>query len=174
MTMIQSTATLRNLRISPRKVRLLIDLIRGLHVDEAMTQLSFSAKEAARPVRKLLASGIANAKHNHGADEKTLTIVKAFVDGGAMMYRYTPRAQGRATPVRHRTSHITLVLQGEGDATHRHDAHGSDDHSHSHDHEGHAHSEPLKKGVKKPAKKVGAKKAAPAKKVAAPRKKPST
>lgn len=171
MTMIQSTATLRNLRISPRKVRLLVDLIRGMNVNEAMMQLSFSAKEAARPVRKLLASGMANAAHNHGADVKTLTIVKAFVDGGAMMYRYTPRAQGRATPVRHRTSHITLVLQGEGSATHRHVP--GETHDHDHDHEGHTHDEAPKKAVKKPAKKVGTKKAAPTKKVAAPRKKPS-
>ncbi len=145
MTTIQTSATLRSLRMSPRKVRLLIDLIRGMNAHEALVQLQFSAKEAARPVYKLLASGIANATHNHGADAKTLVVSKATVDGGAMMYRYTPRAMGRATPVRHRTSHITLVLTGVGSATHRAEA------AHDHEnHEGHdhAHEEAPKKVTK--------------------------
>jgi len=158
--------------MSPRKVRLLVDLIRGMNANEALLQLSFSAKEAARPVRKLLESGMANAAHNHGADKKTLTIVRASVDGGAMMYRYTPRAQGRATPIRHRTSHITLILEGEGSATHRHEATTDASHDHAHDHEGHTHDEAPKK-VARPVKKVGTAKKAPAKKVTTPRKKPS-
>lgn len=113
MAKAQTTATLRYLRMSPRKVRLLVDLVRGMKADEAITQLSFANKQAARPLVKLIRSGMANAAHNHQIDTATLVITKAFVDGGPMAYRYTPRAFGRATPVRRRTAHITVVLEGE-------------------------------------------------------------
>lgn len=114
MEKIQTTARLRSLRMAPRKVRLLVDLIRGKKVQDAINQLSFSTKIAAKDVLKLLKSGIANAKHNHGINEETLVIKTAFVDGGKTLHRSTPRAMGRATPIRKRTSHITLVLEGEG------------------------------------------------------------
>jgi len=110
----ETTATIRNLRMAPRKVRLLIDLVRGMHVDTALTQLTFSKKEAAKPVLKLLKSAIANATHNHQIDPKTLVITRAFVDGGLTLHRYTPRAFGRAAPIRKRSAHVTLVLSGDG------------------------------------------------------------
>ena len=110
----QTTARLRSLRVAPRKVRLLVDLIRGMKVEDAINQLYFSTKSAAKPVLKLLKSAIANAKHNHNMNEETLVIKVAFVDGGKTLHRSTPRAMGRATPIRKRTSHITLVLEGEG------------------------------------------------------------
>lgn len=112
MEKIQTTARLRSLRMAPRKVRLLVDLIRGKKVQDAINQLSFSTKIAAKDVLKLLKSGIANAKHNHGINEETLVIKTAFVDGGKTLHRSTPRAMGRATPIRKRTSHITLILEG--------------------------------------------------------------
>ena len=114
MEKMQTTARLRSLRVAPRKVRLLVDLIRGMKVEDAINQLYFSTKSAAKPVLKLLKSAIANAKHNHNMNEETLVIKVAFVDGGKTLHRSTPRAMGRATPIRKRTSHITLVLEGEG------------------------------------------------------------
>lgn len=108
-----TTARLRYARMSPRKARLLIDVIRGLQVDAALTQLAFSGKVAARPVTKLLQSSIANAIHNHQMKPETLVVAKAFVDGGPILYRATPRAMGRSAPIRKRTSHITIVLSGE-------------------------------------------------------------
>lgn len=116
MTKVKTQARLRYLRMSPRKVRLVVDLVRGMKVREARAQLSFLSKEAAKPIAKLLESAIANALHNHDANEETLVITAAMVDGGPIMYRWTPRAMGRATPVRKRTSHVTLVLEGEARA----------------------------------------------------------
>jgi large subunit ribosomal protein L22 len=111
--MIQTAkAQLRYLRMAPRKIRLIVDLIRGLHVTEAMKQLQFSKKDAARPIMKLLASAIANAEHNAQMKTETLIVKTAFVDGGPILYRSMPRAQGRATPLRKRTSHITIILEG--------------------------------------------------------------
>ncbi len=109
----QATAKLNNLRMSPRKVRLLIDLVRGLSVDKALNQLQFSKKHAARPVRKLIESAVANAVHNDQIDSSTLVVKIAFVDGGAILYRWMPRAFGRATKIRKRTSHITIILEGD-------------------------------------------------------------
>lgn len=99
--------------MSPRKARLLIDVVRGMKVGEALTQLQFSKKHAARPIVKLIESAIANARQNHGMDVATLVIKEAYVNGGPMQYRWMPKAFGSATPIRRRTSHITVVLQGE-------------------------------------------------------------
>lgn len=99
--------------MSPRKVRLVIDLIRGMKASDALAQLQFSTKDAARPIRKLIQSAIANAKHNHEMSAETLAITEAFVDGGPILYRATPRAMGRSAPIRKRTAHITITLTGE-------------------------------------------------------------
>lgn len=99
--------------MSPRKVRLIIDMVRGMSVGQAVFQLSVSDKLAAKPVLKLLNSAVANAINNHKMKEDTLKIKTIFVDGGAIMYRWQPHAMGRATPIRKRTSHITIVLSGE-------------------------------------------------------------
>ncbi|MBD3310919.1 MAG: 50S ribosomal protein L22 [Candidatus Magasanikbacteria bacterium] len=111
----QTQAKLRFLRIGPRKVRLLADLIRGMKVEKAIEQLMFSKKDAAKPLLKLLNSAIANAEHNHEMKKDTLVIKKAFVDGGPVLKRWMPRAMGRATPIRKRTSHITIVLEGDAE-----------------------------------------------------------
>ncbi|OGH60195.1 MAG: 50S ribosomal protein L22 [Candidatus Magasanikbacteria bacterium RIFCSPHIGHO2_01_FULL_33_34] len=115
MEKLQTKVTLRKLRVAPRKVRLLIDLIRGMQVNKAIAQLQISSKHSSEPVLKLLKSAIANAKHNHQIKPETLVIKVAFVDGGETLHRWTPKAMGRATPIRKRTSHITLVLEGEVD-----------------------------------------------------------
>ena len=103
-------ATLRFLRMAPRKVRLVADLIRGLRVEEALNILTFSRKRAARPMAKLLRSAVANADVKGGHDLDKLFIATATVDEGPTWRRWLPRAMGRATRIRKRTSHVTLVL----------------------------------------------------------------
>lgn len=109
----ETTARLRYLRMSPRKVRLITNLIQGWPVDQAMVQLQVSKKDAVKPVLKLLRSAVANALHNHDMKRESLFITKAVVDGGPMLKRWQPRAMGRATPIRKRTSHVVIVLSGE-------------------------------------------------------------
>ena len=109
-------ASLRHLRMSPRKVRLVVDVIRGKSVSEADTLLSFIKKEAAHPVQKLLRSALANAIHNFQLSKDVLRVKTITVDGGPMLKRSRPRAFGRAAPIRKRTSHIQLVLSdGNGE-----------------------------------------------------------
>ena len=103
-------ATLRWLRMSPRKVRLVVDTIRGEDVEKALNVLHFSPKAAAKPLQKLLQSAVANAEGKGDLDLDKLYIYKAIVDEGSTWRRFRPRAQGRATRIRKRTSHITLEL----------------------------------------------------------------
>jgi large subunit ribosomal protein L22 len=100
----------RFVRIAPRKTRLVIGLIRGLTIEAARRQLLVSTKISAKPVLKALNSAVANAVNNLKLDEKSLMVSKAFVDEGPKIKRHTPRAQGRATPIRLRMSHITIVV----------------------------------------------------------------
>lgn len=106
----QVTAHLRNLRMSPRKVRLVADLVGGMDADEAAAQLVHLRKGAALPIRKLLHSAVANAEHNAKLDRANLFVRQVIVNQGATLKRFQPRAFGRATPLRKRTSHITIVL----------------------------------------------------------------
>lgn len=106
-------AYLKGLHVSPRKTRLLVDLIRGRKVDAALTQLAFSGKQVSRPLVKLLNSAIANAVNNHDMKRDTLVISEAYVDGGPVLHRWMPRAFGRATPLKKRSSHVTLMLSGD-------------------------------------------------------------
>lgn len=103
-------AKLKDLRMSPRKVRLVAGLVRGKKVAPALDQLTFSPKWSSKPLAKLLKSAIANAKNNFGLAEDNLFIKTLTVDGGPTLKRWMPRAQGRATPLNKRTSHITMVL----------------------------------------------------------------
>ncbi|MDP3988918.1 MAG: 50S ribosomal protein L22 [bacterium] len=106
-------AILRKYRQSPRKVRLLADLIRGKKVAEAKTLLQFANKRASCPVSKLLDSAIANASHNEGMKADRLIVKEVRVDEGPTMKRWMPRAQGRATPINKRTSHVQIVVAEE-------------------------------------------------------------
>jgi large subunit ribosomal protein L22 len=108
-----TTAKLRHLRISPRKVRLVANLVRGLSVVEAEKQLKFLTKRAAKPVLKLLKSAIANAENNANLAKDSLYIAKILVDPGPTLKRWMPRAMGRATPIMKRTSHLTIVLESK-------------------------------------------------------------
>lgn len=106
-----SIAKLKHLRMSPRKVRLVAGLIRGLTVEEAEKQLRFSVKKAATPILKLLDSAVANTKQNEDLTKENLYIARIVVEAGRPLKRWRPRAMGRATPILKRTSHIILSLE---------------------------------------------------------------
>lgn len=108
-------AALKNYRQTPRKVRLLADMIRGKKVQEALNALSFTNKRASEPLEKLIRSAIANAKQK-GADESKLFIKEIMVDKGITFHRAIPRAFSRATPIRKTTSRVRMVLGEEGGA----------------------------------------------------------
>jgi len=100
----------RYAQISPQKVRLVADQIRGLSVADAIDILTYSPKKAAGLVKKVLESAMANAEHNEGADIDELTVAKIFVDEGPTMKRISPRAKGRADRILKRSSHISVTV----------------------------------------------------------------
>ena len=102
-------AKLRYLRIAPRKCRLVVDLIRGRDVGEAISILNFTKRSPSLPIRKLVESAVANAE-SQGADVDWLYVETIYVDEGPTLRRYMPRAMGRATRINKRTSHVTCVL----------------------------------------------------------------
>ena len=99
-----------SIKTSPRKMRLVADIIRGLKVDQALNQLSFVNKNATEPIGKVLKSAIANAVNNFDLKEDNLFVKEIRIDEGQTMRRWQPKARGRATPIRKRTSHVLLVL----------------------------------------------------------------
>jgi large subunit ribosomal protein L22 len=106
----EAIATAKFIRMSPTKARQVIDLIRGRHVEDARRVLKFNARGAALPVGKVLDSAIANAEHNRGLPADELVVVRAWADEGPTLKRFRPRAQGRATRIRKRTCHISVVV----------------------------------------------------------------
>jgi large subunit ribosomal protein L22 len=113
--MVESVARVRHIRVTPMKARRVVNLIRGKQAHEALAILKFAPQTASEPVYKLVASAIANARVKADAanaflDEQDLIISEAFVDDGATLKRFRPRAQGRAFKILKRTSHITVVL----------------------------------------------------------------
>ena len=107
----QAKAQVTHVRISPRKVKIVLDLIRNKPVDVAAAILKFTPKAACEPVGKLLKSAIANAENNFNMDKNQLYVAESLVCPGPIMKRVRPRAQGRAYRIEKRTSHITLVLK---------------------------------------------------------------
>ena len=114
MTDMEAKATARYLRISPRKLRRSVDLIRGRHVDDARRILTFSPLGSNRTLIKVLNSAVSNAEQKNAIPEN-LVVSKVWVDEGPTLKRYRPRAYGRATRVRKRTSHVTLVVRTMND-----------------------------------------------------------
>jgi large subunit ribosomal protein L22 len=104
-------ATVRYLRITPRKVRLVADMIRGKNVEEALNLLQFTSKSSAKPLARLVKSAVANADQKGGVNVDKLVVAKVWADGGPVVKRFMPRAMGRATPILHRTSHVTVELE---------------------------------------------------------------
>ena len=106
----EAEATLKFLRISPRKARLVADMVRGKPVGHALDTLKFTGRAASLPIKKVIESAVANAENNHGMDVDILFVKELRVDPGPTLKRFMPRAQGRAYSIRKRTSHIRVVL----------------------------------------------------------------
>jgi large subunit ribosomal protein L22 len=107
---VEVKAVAKFIRISPRKARQVIDLIRGKSVAEASAILTLVPNRAKEPIGKVLKSAVANAEHNGNMNRDNLIVVKAFVDEGPTLKRFKPRAMGRADRILKRTSHITVVV----------------------------------------------------------------
>lgn len=115
-TVTAARATAKNVRIAPRKVRLVVDMIRGKSVAEAISTLRFANRGAAKPVEKVLMSAIANAEHNYDLNLEDLYVTDAQVNEGPTLKRFRPRAQGAASAINKRTSHITIVVSEKEEA----------------------------------------------------------
>ncbi len=114
-TVMEATASARHVRVTPQKARRVIDLIRGKQATEALAVLQFAPQTASEPILKVLESAIANARvkadrESVAFDERALVIQSAYIDEGPTMKRFRPRAQGRASRINKRTSHITVVV----------------------------------------------------------------
>ena len=107
----EARAIAKNVRVTPRKVRLVIDLVRGLNVKEALGILSNVNRAASEPVMKVIKSAAANATNNFGMDEDALYIAEIYANEGLRMKRYLPRAKGSASGLVKRASHITVVVK---------------------------------------------------------------
>jgi large subunit ribosomal protein L22 len=106
----ETKAVLKYVRISPQKARLVVDMVRGKKVEEADRLLTFAQKKAARIIKKVVRSAVANATQNPNVDENILYVKKIYVDQGPSLKRWRARAQGRVAPIKKRMSHITVVL----------------------------------------------------------------
>jgi ribosomal protein L22 len=106
-------ATSKYVRVSPRKVRLVADQVRGKHIDEARSLLQFSPRSAAEDVSKVIESAAANAEANHDLIGDEMVVAEIRVDEGPTLKRFRPRAMGRATPIHKRTCHISVALTPE-------------------------------------------------------------
>lgn len=112
----QVRAVAKYIRTSPRKMRLVADLIRGKSAQEAWNILEFTPKRATGPMKKVLESAIANAQNNNDIAPDTLKVWRVMVDEGPTLKRFRPRARGRASAIKKRTCHITVVVTPEGEA----------------------------------------------------------
>jgi large subunit ribosomal protein L22 len=106
----QAKAVAKTVRIAPRKARLVVDLIRGKQIGEAVSVLRLTNKAASPIVEKVLKSAVANAEHNYEMDVNNLVVEAAYVNEGPTLKRFRPRAMGRASQINKRTSHITIVV----------------------------------------------------------------
>jgi large subunit ribosomal protein L22 len=104
-------AVVRHVRMSPRKMRIVANMVRGKRVDQAMNLLRLTPKKAAFVIRKLLVSAVANAEHQGEQDVDALLVKECSIDNGPILKRWMPRAMGRANRVQRRTSHVTIVVQ---------------------------------------------------------------
>jgi large subunit ribosomal protein L22 len=118
-TLPRAVAKARYVRTAPMKARRVVELIKGLRADEAVSVLRFAPQAASEPVAKVLESAMANAENNLDLDPDTLWVATAFVDEGPTLKRFRPRAQGRATRIRKRTSHITVEVESRPRAQRR-------------------------------------------------------
>ncbi len=106
----ETRAAARFIRISPRKIRLIMDQVRGKRAEEALNMLAFAPQKGARILNKLIQSAVSNAEQDTNVDVDALYIKRIYADEGPTIKRWRPRAQGRATRIRKRTSHLTVIL----------------------------------------------------------------
>ena len=106
----ETRAAAKFIRVSTRKIRLVMDQVRGRKVEEALNILSFAPQKGARILKKLINSAVANAEQNSDVDVDLLYIKRVYADEGPTMKRWRPRAQGRATRINKRTSHLTIIV----------------------------------------------------------------
>ena len=109
----ETKATAKTVRVTPRKARLVLDLVRGKSVDEAQATLQFMPNKAAAVIAKVIKSAATNAVHNHQMDADRLFVKACYADEGVVMQRFMPRAKGNAAQILKRTSHITVVVSDE-------------------------------------------------------------
>jgi large subunit ribosomal protein L22 len=107
----EARAIARYIRLSPRKAREVVDLIRGKDLKEALAILRYTPRKASAPIAKVVQSAAANAEHNYEMNKDSLYVAECYVDQGPIIKRFQPRAMGRADLLRKRTSHITVVLK---------------------------------------------------------------
>ncbi|MGB9680034.1 MAG: 50S ribosomal protein L22 [Thermoanaerobacteraceae bacterium] len=107
----EARAIAKHIRISPRKVRIVLDTIRGKNVDEALAILKFTPNRSAVAISKVLKSAVANAENNHNMNRDSLYVSKAVADQGPTLKRLLPRAMGRSNIIKKKTSHITIVVK---------------------------------------------------------------
>lgn len=108
--MMEVKAVSKYVRVSPRKARVVVDLVRGKSVEQAREILAYTNRAIAETVEKTLNSAVANAEHNHSLNPDSLVIAKAYVDEGPTLKRIRPRAKGSASRINKRTSHITVIV----------------------------------------------------------------
>ena len=118
-TEMEARAMARYVRVTPRKARRVVDLIRGMPADRAQATLKFASQSASDPIGKVLDSAIANAGHQSHLDASSLVVSRAWVDEGPTLKRFRPRAQGRGYRIEKKTSHITVIVSDHGVANHR-------------------------------------------------------
>ena len=106
----EARATLRYLRVAPRKVRLVADLVRGKRAEDALKALRFTSRAASLPLKKLVESAVANAENNHGLDIDRLWVQEIRVDEGPTLKRFRPCSRGRAFSIHKKTSHVSVLL----------------------------------------------------------------
>ncbi len=111
----QAKAVIRNVRISPRKARVIANLVRGRQIGEAMAILRYAPKKASKIIEKLLFSAISNAEQSGQVDVDGLIVKNCIVDGGPLIKRWMPRSMGRANRIQHRTSHISVFISEQRD-----------------------------------------------------------
>jgi large subunit ribosomal protein L22 len=114
----QARAKARYIRVTPRKARRVVDLIRGMPADQAQATLKFAPQSASDPVGKVLDSAIANAAQQSHVDASSLVVSSAWVDEGPTLKRFRPRAQGRGYRIEKKTSHITVIVSDRGVSNH--------------------------------------------------------
>ena len=114
----QARARARYIRVTPRKARRVVDLIRGMPADQAQATLKFAPQSASDPVGKVLSSAIANAAQQSHVDASSLVVSRAWVDEGPTLKRFRPRAQGRGYRIEKKTSHITVIVSDRGVGNH--------------------------------------------------------